>query len=88
MHHEASDGSTVTRTYAEVAQRACGFAYYLRKHKRRRVGILCPNTPAFLEAIFGIAGASAVNVGMTLDAIHLSINSRHGQLLTDGDNRH
>ena len=28
-----------------------------------RVGILCTNTPAFLEAIFGIAAASAVNVG-------------------------
>lgn len=28
-----------------------------------RVGILCTNTPAFLESIFGIGGASAVNVG-------------------------
>ena len=27
------------------------------------MGILCPNTPAFLESIFGIAAAGAVNVG-------------------------
>jgi hypothetical protein len=24
---------------------------------------LCPNTPAFLESIFGIAAAGAVNIG-------------------------
>ena len=28
------------------------------------MGILCPNTPAFLEAIFGIAAAGAVNVAV------------------------
>jgi len=36
----------------------------LRKHGYKRVGILCTNTPAFLESIFGIAAAGAVNVGM------------------------
>lgn len=38
-------------------------AYYLKKHGFKRVGILCPNTPAFLESIFGIAAAGAVNIG-------------------------
>ena len=34
------------------------------KHKGwKKVGILCPNSPAFLESIFGIAAAGAVNVG-------------------------
>jgi hypothetical protein len=27
------------------------------------VGILATNTPAFLEALFGIGGAGAVNIG-------------------------
>jgi len=39
-------------------------AYYLKKHNLKRVGILCPNTPAFLESIFGIAAAGAVNVAV------------------------
>jgi acyl-CoA synthetase (AMP-forming)/AMP-acid ligase II len=39
-------------------------AYYLKKHGLSRVGILCPNTPAFLESIFGIAAAGAVNIGI------------------------
>lgn len=34
------------------------------KHKFKRVGILAPNTPAFLECIFGIAAAGAVNVAI------------------------
>ncbi|KAK8211593.1 hypothetical protein M8818_003248 [Zalaria obscura] len=34
------------------------------KHDFKRVGILCPNTPAFLESIFGIAAAGAVNVAV------------------------
>lgn len=39
-------------------------AYYLKKHAYKRVGILATNTPAFLESIFAIAAAGAVNVGM------------------------
>jgi len=39
-------------------------AYYLKKHGYKRVGILCPNTPAFLESIYGIAAAGAINIGM------------------------
>lgn len=53
------------RTYAEVAERAKGLAYYLQVNGLRRVGILCPNSPAFLEAIFGIAAAGGVVVGQT-----------------------
>jgi acyl-CoA synthetase (AMP-forming)/AMP-acid ligase II len=36
----------------------------VKKYGYSRVGILCPNTPAFLESIFAIAAAGAVNVGM------------------------
>lgn len=35
----------------------------MKKHNFKRVGILCPNTPAFLESIFAIAAAGAINVG-------------------------
>lgn len=56
----------IRRTYIETADRARGLAYYLKKHGFKRVGILCPNTPAFLESIFGIAAAGAVNVGKAL----------------------
>lgn len=58
------NGIILRRTYQATADRARGLAYYLRKQKYKKVGILCPNTPAFLESIFGIAGAGAVNVGM------------------------
>ena len=51
------------RTYLEAADRARGIAYYIKKHGFTRVGILCPNTPAFLESIFGIAAAGAINIG-------------------------
>jgi len=63
VFHETADGKTIQRTYQETADHARGFAYYLRKHAYKRVGILCPNTPAFLEAIFGVAAAEGVNVG-------------------------
>ena len=51
------------RTYEEVADRARGLAYYLKKHGYKRVGILATNTPAFLESLFGIAAAGGVSVG-------------------------
>lgn len=65
------------RTYVEVADRARGLAYYVKKHGFKRVGILCPNTPAFLESVFGIAAAGAVNVGMffRLDCICTSTSN-------------
>ncbi|KAI4126132.1 MAG: hypothetical protein LQ338_003902 [Usnochroma carphineum] len=64
IYHVTSNGKVLRRSYQEAADRAKGLAYFLKKHGHRRVGILCPNTPAFLESIFGIAGASAVNVGV------------------------
>ena len=36
----------------------------MKKHGFKRVGILAPNTPAFLEAIFGIAASGGVNVAV------------------------
>lgn len=59
----ALNGQPVRRTYREFAQRAAALGYYLRNRSFKRVGILATNTPAFLESIFGIAGAGAVNVG-------------------------
>ncbi|KAI5290979.1 hypothetical protein KEM54_006806 [Ascosphaera aggregata] len=53
----------VRRTYQETADRARGLAYYLKKHGHKRVGILCPNTPAFFEALYGISAAGAINCG-------------------------
>ncbi|CAL8576494.1 hypothetical protein XPA_002373 [Xanthoria parietina] len=64
IYHVTSNGKILRRSYQEAADRAKGLAYYLKEHSHKRVGILCPNTPAFLESIFGIAAASAVNVGV------------------------
>jgi acyl-CoA synthetase (AMP-forming)/AMP-acid ligase II len=62
IYHVTSNGKILRRTYQEFADRSRGLAYYLKKHKYNRVGILAPNTPAFLESIFGIGAAGAVNV--------------------------
>ncbi|KAK1955999.1 AMP-binding enzyme [Colletotrichum sublineola] len=64
IFHVTANGQTLRRTYTEFADRARGLAYYLKKHGFKRVGILAPNTPAFLESIFGIAAAGGVNVGV------------------------
>jgi acyl-CoA synthetase (AMP-forming)/AMP-acid ligase II len=48
-------------TYREFANHSRGLAYYLRKFGHKHVGILCPNTPAFIISIFGIAAAGAIN---------------------------
>lgn len=63
FYHVTASKQILRRSYQETSDRARGLAYYLKKHGYKRVGILCPNTPAFLESIYGIAGASAVNVG-------------------------
>lgn len=62
IYHITSNGAILRRSYQEFADRARGLAYYLKKHDLRRVGILAPNTPAFLEAIYGIPAAGAVIV--------------------------
>ncbi|KXH30740.1 AMP-binding enzyme [Colletotrichum simmondsii] len=64
IFHVTANGRTLRRSYIEFADRARGLAYYLKKHGFERVGILAPNTPAFLESIFGIAAAGGVNVGV------------------------
>ncbi|KAG7132609.1 acyl-activating enzyme 1 like protein [Verticillium longisporum] len=64
IFHVTANGKTLRRSYCEFADRARGLAYYLIKHGLRRVGILAPNTPAFLESIFGIAAAGGVNVAV------------------------
>lgn len=62
IFHVTVNGAVLRRSYAEFADRARGLAYFLQKHAYRRVGILAPNTPAFLESIFGIVAAAAVVV--------------------------
>jgi acyl-CoA synthetase (AMP-forming)/AMP-acid ligase II len=62
VYHVNAAGATVQRNYAQTADRARGLAYYLKKHGFKRVGILAPNTPAFLEAIYGIPAAGGVVV--------------------------
>ncbi|KAK4554893.1 hypothetical protein LTR86_008041 [Recurvomyces mirabilis] len=64
IYHKTANGTVVRRSYAETARRSAGLAYFVREKGWKRVGILCTNTPAFLEAIFGIAGAGAVNVAI------------------------
>ncbi|KAG9229047.1 2-succinylbenzoate-CoA ligase [Amylocarpus encephaloides] len=64
IYHVTANGHTIRRSYIEFADRARGLAYYLVKHGLKRVGILAPNTPAFLESIFGIAAAGGVNVAV------------------------
>ncbi|KAJ4374534.1 hypothetical protein N0V86_007403 [Didymella sp. IMI 355093] len=64
IYHKTANGKILRRSYEETADRARGLAYYLRKHGYKRVGILATNTPAFLEAIFGIAAAGSVNVAI------------------------
>ncbi|KAL5357968.1 hypothetical protein BJX96DRAFT_145692 [Aspergillus floccosus] len=64
IYHVTANNQVLRRSYIETADRARGLAYYLKKHGFSRVGILCPNTPAFLESIFGIAAAGAVNVAV------------------------
>ncbi|KAF2125693.1 acetyl-CoA synthetase-like protein [Dothidotthia symphoricarpi CBS 119687] len=64
IYHKTANNKILQRSYLEAADRARGFAYFLRKHGYKRVGILSTNTPAFLESIFGIAAAGAVNVAI------------------------
>ncbi|KAG6158150.1 hypothetical protein E4U37_006308 [Claviceps purpurea] len=60
--HITPDGVTLRRSYQVFADRARGLAYYLQKHKLSRVGILAPNTPAFLESIYGVVAGGGVIV--------------------------
>ncbi|KAK4106704.1 acetyl-CoA synthetase-like protein [Parathielavia hyrcaniae] len=62
-HIPAATNQPLVRSYREFADRARGLAYYLRSRGHtRRVGVLMPNTPAFLESVYGVAAAGAVLV--------------------------
>jgi acyl-CoA synthetase (AMP-forming)/AMP-acid ligase II len=61
IHHVTADSQTICLSYRDFADRARGLAYYLRKCGHKHVGTLCPNTPASIISIFGIAAAGAVN---------------------------
>ncbi|KUI59228.1 Acetate/butyrate--CoA ligase AAE7, peroxisomal [Cytospora mali] len=60
--HITANGAILRRTYQEFADRARGLAYYLKTHGFKRVGVLMPNTPAFLECVYGIVAGGAVIV--------------------------
>ncbi len=60
--HITANGVSIRRSYQQTADRARGLAYYFKKHGLKRVGILAPNTPAFLESLYGIVAAGGVVV--------------------------
>ncbi|KAK8142655.1 hypothetical protein G3M48_008444 [Beauveria asiatica] len=60
--HITANGVGIRRSYQQTADRARGLAYHLKKHGLKRVGILAPNTPAFLESLYGIVAAGGVIV--------------------------
>ncbi|OIW33967.1 AMP-binding domain protein [Coniochaeta ligniaria NRRL 30616] len=62
IYHVTANGRILRRSYIEFADRARGLAYYLIKHGYKRVGVLAPNTPAFLESIYGIVAGGGVIV--------------------------
>ena len=102
IYHTSANGKIVQYTYAETARRAAGLAYYLKKKGYKRVGILCTNTPAFFESIFGIGGASAVNVAINYrlkkedieyifdhaDADSIIVDAEYAHLLDDFKKSH
>lgn len=63
-YHKTSNGAVLKRSYAEVADRARGFAYWIRKKGYKRVCLLATNTPCFLETIFAIPAAGAVQISV------------------------
>ncbi len=62
VYHITANGAVLRRSYAAFADRARGLAYFLKKRRLRRVGVLAPNTPAFLETIYGVVAAGGVVV--------------------------
>ncbi|KAL2887223.1 Acetate/butyrate--CoA ligase AAE7, peroxisomal [Ceratocystis lukuohia] len=60
--HLTRDNKVLRRSYQVFADRACGLAHFLLKHNLKRVGVLAPNTPAFLECIYGVVAAGGVVV--------------------------
>lgn len=93
LYHTTANGKIIKYTYAETARRAAGLAYYLKKKGLKRVGILAPNTPAFLEAIFGIGGAGSVNVAINYrlkpeDIEYIFDHSEVDSIIVDAEYEH
>jgi len=91
--HTTANGKTLRRSYIEFADRARGLAYYLQKHGFKRVGILAPNTPAFLESIFGIGGGGGVNVAVNYrlkmdDITYIFEYSKVDSIIVDAEFEH
>lgn len=66
VYHITANGKVLRRSYMELADRARGLAYFLRKHSYKRVGLIAPNTPAFLESIYGIVAGGGVIVPVNI----------------------
>ncbi|KAI1097487.1 AMP-binding enzyme [Jackrogersella minutella] len=62
IYHVTANNKVLRRSYCEFADRARGLGYYILKHGYKNVGVLAPNTPAFLESIFGIIAAGGIIV--------------------------
>ena len=93
IYHKTANHKILRRTYQEAAERARGFAYYVRRKGYKKVGILCPNTPTFLEAIFGIGAAGAVSVAVNYrlkadDIAYIFDHSDADAIIVDAQFRH
>ena len=66
IYHITANGKVLRRSYMEFADRSRGLAYYLRNKGLKRVGLLAPNTPAFLESVYGIVAAGGVIVPVNI----------------------
>ncbi|KAK0623232.1 hypothetical protein B0T14DRAFT_515662 [Immersiella caudata] len=66
VYHVTRNNKVLRRSYMELADRARGLAYYLKKKGHKRVGLLAPNTPAFLESVYGIVAAGGVMVPVNI----------------------
>jgi len=66
VYHVTRNGKVLRRSYMELADRSRGLAYYLAKKGYKRVGLLAPNTPAFLESIYGIVASGGVIVPVNI----------------------
>lgn len=62
IFHITANGVSLRRSYRDLATRVIGLACYLKKQGLKRVGVLAPNTPAFLESIYGIVAGGGVVV--------------------------
>ncbi|CAG8984125.1 hypothetical protein HYALB_00006227 [Hymenoscyphus albidus] len=62
IYHVTSNGKTLRRSYEGFAERARGLAFFFKGRGSKRVGLLMPNTPAFLECVFGVGAGGGVCV--------------------------